>query len=149
LASRSRVMPLDITIPGRLSVSTTWEKLPGALMPWRDLRFWMDVAPSHKRGQGIIKFRGHLRYHSHGWQTCRVRSLPEGSGVQLSIRPYMDPPVYSNLLTVAQVFEKPFPVELPYGWYNFRWGITCSGLTVRSHMDYIPNPFALARPPDD
>lgn len=143
LARGSSKAPLDISIHGELRVSDTWEELPKALAPWKKVYFNMTRTAQYEKEKGRLLFKGRL-LHSHH-RPCTVRSLPEDTEIILSINPYLEAPVYSNMLSVAEAFADGVGVELPYGWYRYRWSFKCNGLKVspsyyRQH--YWPIPFS-------
>lgn len=120
---------VDITIHGEMSTSDTWEKLPNVLAPWDHVNFMMTFQPVYKKEKGRIQFKGNLYY---GYWGCTVRSLPDDSEIMLTVSPYMEPPIYSNTLSVAEAFGTGVDVEVPYGWYNFTWSFTCDNLKTQS-----------------
>ena len=132
--------PLDIGISGRLSVSDSWEKLPAVAEPWKYVYCSMSRKPTYDKKRGFLRCKGHLRYHRSRWNTfpITIRNLPEDSRVSVEIAPYLEDPVYSNELGVAEIFLGHTDVDLPYGWYSIGWEFkseffNARGLNQSSH----------------
>lgn len=138
---------LNIGIDGEFRTSESWEDLPEAIAPWEQLRFYMirQQTPEEKRGK--VLFRGRLQFWSiNQWRDIVIRAFPEDAGATLSIRPYMEPPVYSNSFGVKEAFDTGVEVELPYGWYEYNWDFKCDGVNVTPRKDFhvvlTPQPFS-------
>ena len=134
--STAKKFPLDISISDGLSTSESWEKVPPPLTPWETRSFSMSATPVPGDGdkEGQLHFKGQFN--------CTVRSLPEDAEVTLVVRPYMEPPIYSNTVSAAEAFGNGVSVSVPYGWYNFFWIFQCNGLKASSQGQHSLYPLS-------
>ncbi len=125
--------PLDITIPGQLGVSGTPTNLPGGTAPWNHLVYAMTVkhTPGDRKQSGFMQLSGWLRY---GNSPCTIRALPAETRVDLMVSPYMEGVVYSNAMVGMQAFSTGAKVDVPAGWYQCWWRMTCPGLRVAADL---------------
>jgi len=138
--------PLSLGIDGEFTVSDSWEDLPPAIAPWERMHFYMARQQVVEGKKGRLHFMGKLQHWAvHRWWDVVIRAFPVDTAISLSINPYLDPPVYSNNITVAEAFETGVDVELPYGWYEYKWDFKCDGVNVIPRKDHhivlTPQPF--------
>ena len=116
----SHGLPMDVTISGSFGTQTDWKKIGGGFAPWTSLAIDLNFqrAPAKDPKNSIVSFDS--RGLSYGNTSCQVRSVPDDGRISLVISPYLDPPVYSNAVTLAEVADGGLSAEIPYGWYGLR-----------------------------
>ncbi len=122
-ADRGGRWPLDISIPGRLSVSGSWEKCPAPYAPWAHTYSTLSRTPVYERGRGFIRVRGGLRYWQDRWNNfpCVVRSVPEDTRVTIRLNQWLGKPAHHEAYRMEEIYDKDVEIAVPYGWYTLTW----------------------------
>jgi hypothetical protein len=137
---------LDVGIRGGLGTPGSPTNLPPTFAPWEHLNYAVSAKPFYgEKNKAGLTCAGRLYY---GGSECVVRSLPRDTVVTLSVAPYLDPPVYSNALTLTEAFgaDGVKVEQLPYGWYDVNWSFACPGLTAYSRLDTVLRPLPITPP---
>ena len=142
-ASPTSNPPLDLVMSGDMGTKTEWKQVGGPFAPWHRLTFGMSFNAARGEDTGRIRFKGRLYY---GNRPCNVRSMPTHARVSLKVEPYMEKPVYENSVPATEAMTQGIEVELPYGWYTFRWGMSCPPLKIRTHHHGIRWPWPFSKP---
>ncbi len=128
---------LDIDIDGQLPVAAKWEARPSPFAPWNQLYVQSTLAMRRDPDtpdKGDLLFQMRLVYHPHQRRPCRVASLPRDAVVELDIIPYLEEPLLSESVPAAQMFAEGFAVPVAFGWYQYKVGVECEGLTVHPFL---------------
>lgn len=121
LPGMSGGLPVDLTLRGDLPTYESWEKVPASgFAPWTRLSMHLAhrVADGRNRDMAQVSLR-YAGMHT-GVGSCTVRSMPLNQDVVVTVTPYLEPPAYSNVVSLAELTQKGVDMEIPYGWYTFR-----------------------------
>lgn len=114
---------LDVLFSGVLRPAENWKGRGSSLTPWREMGMGMVFNPIEVgKKQGLLQCKSSIGYrgrYRHG--NVRLASVSEEDAVLLVVRPYMESPVYSNAVHLAQMMTDGVHVDLPYGWYRVNW----------------------------
>jgi hypothetical protein len=115
MATVSRGLPLEVAFGNRLEPQP-WEKIkaPGG-RPWSSLSLEIRT----KNTGPVDRDSGTLSFSTDGFYHCKVASFPPDVQYGFTIRPYLEPPAYSNSIPIGDFLEQGLSVELPYGWYTY------------------------------
>jgi hypothetical protein len=115
--------PLDLGMPGWLSVSDSWETCPAPYGPWKQTYCTLSRSPTYERGTGFIKCKAGLRFYASRWNNgnCIVRAMPEDTRLTVKAGRYLEKDVFTETYTMKESFFDGFEIGVPYGWYRINW----------------------------
>jgi hypothetical protein len=136
-------LPLEMTWNTSLPLYDTWANVPEQGV-WSHAtilaKYSVQETRDPKKGRLLCQFAG--------YQDVTVQKAPPEIAVGLVVAPYMEAPVYTNSLSIADFVKTGFDLDIPYGWYSLqlsggRYGrFTFSGYFPQINIDPIP----IARP---
>lgn len=132
-------MPLSLIIPGEFSTISEWSELRTINRPWNDLDFYMHRQAQREGRRAVVRFVARMQHRSHPrntWRDVTVVNLPSEAKINLVIRPYMQEPIFSEAIPFDIAFGDGQPVDLPFGWYEYEWGIDSPDIQVRARDDH-------------
>jgi hypothetical protein len=164
----SAVVPLDMTINGSAPASESWTNMvtylpwnqfsytwvvPEMWPPWNSMHFYMTTKQINEKTKCRVRFDPKLGLDScqHWMEPITVRTIPRDWSVLLVVSPYMGQPIYSNTVPASQCFKDGIEVDMPYGWYDLYWSMSCQGFAAPSLLDaqqygVITSPMPFAKP---
>lgn len=115
--------PLDLGMPGRLSVSDSWESCPAPYGPWKQAYCTLSRSPTYERGTGFIRCKAGLRFYASRGNNgnCIVRAMPEDTRLTVRAGRYLEKDVFEETYTMKASFFDGFDIDVPYGWYRINW----------------------------
>lgn len=132
-------MPLSLLIPGEFRPVRDWADVRSPSRPWTELDFYMQRIAQREGRRAVVRFRARLQHRSHPrhvWRDVTVVSLPPEGKCTLTISPYMQEPIFSEIIPFDVAFGDGHPVDLPFGWYQYDWQLDVPLLEVRPRDDH-------------
>ncbi len=107
--------PLELVWTDNLPLYDKWEKVPEP-EHW----FYSLVRAKHEVQETRDPKKGRLLCSFDGFHRVAIQKAPPELFLNLLVTPYLEPPVYSNRVPMADFIKSGFDLEVPYGWYSLR-----------------------------